>query len=462
MKGTKEQLCRCCGKSGHLKPSCWHLEHMCGICGKGGHTDEWCHHNPNRNQNKKKQNKNGPKPQPPPPPPPFAPTTPTTPTAALHSDDWFCKNPPCGRAQLAADKACKHCQTQRPKDVQVAVSPLTQKLGLTKTDQKLIGVQADGGVEEAKAQEADRNYLTDLRKTQETALEYQNPPPALKQQTEQRAAEIKKLEAKAATWQTKNTSDLAKSELTHEEKYQNIMKNLNEELLKAEDNIRMTTLNKKNRIEEEQLRSKMQLEKIEVTFKKYGEDTAGIRDKVKERIQEAQKVHTESMETLSNARANGTAPPGQVAEDGMVLVPVQKGTAIISPVQLNQDKINARLAAVVSQGGMLEGMNPNVVQYLADFMFAMVSEAAVLPEQNPTTTPQAAPPAPSAAGGTGTTPTGAAGGSNGTASPDQNMNTSQDDSGTGEADPKQRRRELTEEQAKKEEAEFERLQNGGS
>ena len=204
------------------------------------------------------------------------------------------------------------------------------------------------------------------------------------------------------------------------------------------------------------MRSKNQLEKIEKTFGKYTEDEDGRIAKVDSEMLEAQKVHDHSMETLRAAVPSGVAQQtGQLAEEGMVLVPVQKGTAIISPVQLNKEKINNRLAQVASQGGMLRGIDPNLMKYLAEFMFAMVTEAAVLPDQNPTATAQATPQART----TGTTQTGSSASGESASPADQDMKDSQDDKGSGEADPKQRRRELTDEQAKKEEEEFARLEN---
>ena len=136
----------------------------------------------------------------------------------------------------------------------MAVSPLTQKLGLNKNDQKLIvqghEAQADGGVgvEELKELEDEKKYTAYLRKTQELALEYPNPPPAMKQQIEERAAEIKALDSRAATRQAKSTADLTKSALTHEEKFQQTMKGLKERRAKAEEAKRMHSLNKKNRL----------------------------------------------------------------------------------------------------------------------------------------------------------------------------------------------------------------------
>ena len=415
-----------------------------------------------------KRNAHGPQPQPPPNrnTPPTAAATTTPPPPPPYQDEWFCSNPPCQKPQLASAKPCYLCQTVRQK-IPNPVSPLTQKIGLSKADQKLMDEQkaaedqADGvGTTEDTAgeqQEEEANYLVYLKKTQELAHEFKKPPPAMQKMIEDRAAEIKKLEATAATRQAKSTSGIATSELRHEKKYQDELKILKEKLQKEEEGIKMTAANWKTRKEEEQERSKQQQEKIDTTFKKFGEDAVARKLKVEEEMKKMAEIHMDTMEKLKASRSSGEPAPGVQPEEGMVLVPVPRGVQLISPAQLSLPIIVSRMEAAAAIGG-LQGITPEAFRFLAQFINTMVVEAGVLPEQNPQAPePKQAIPAGRMPGGSDPSSDSSMG-----QTVPQPTGTSPEEAGTGEADPKHRRRELTDEQAKKEEAEFERLKNGGS
>ena len=124
-------------------------------------------------------------------------------------------------------KFCANCQAQRPNEV-VLASPLSQKLGLTKKETKMVGEAhepADGAAAEQQEEAAEEeNYLKGLKEMQETAIRYKHP----KADIDDRAANIHRLEANIASRATKSTSDISLTEHNHELKYQKEMKPLKE------------------------------------------------------------------------------------------------------------------------------------------------------------------------------------------------------------------------------------------
>ena len=333
-------------------------------------------------QNPKKINPNGPAPK----PTPTQTTPPNQTQPPPHLDDWFCSFPNCQRDQLASSKSCLNCHKPRPKTVQ-SDSPLTKKLGPTKNDQKLIKeiVEApeaeDGEGEKKKTQEEeDDNYLAQLKKIQEMALVIPHPKTNMQKEIEGRAAEITQLEAKAATRGTKKISELATSETSHEEKYQKEMKILREKLGKAEEAVKMTISNKKLRLEENVQRMKAQEEKINTSFDKFHTDEEEKRVKIEEEMKKGEEIHKETMKTIKEARikaGGGDATAG--LEEGQHLIAVPVGMPLLGPVQISHGIVKDRLEALAQQGGIMQGISPELIQLFATVMSGLMEQNAVTP-----------------------------------------------------------------------------------
>ena len=312
-------------------------------------------------------------------------------------------------------------------------------------DKKLIDLAgsppADGAatvsVEEVEKQklevEKEKKYLEGLQKQQEIAIQFDHP----KEQIEERAAEIKKLQHKEATKISKSTADIATSELNHEQIWQREDKKLKEDEAKAEEAVRMTPINEQERLKEEIERSRLQQEKIKETFKGFHTDAVAKLDKIKATRAEVEKTHLASMAALKTARSKtdpGGEHPGTKVSEGNVLVEMKAGLAVISPAQLNQDGIESRLGALAQPGGLIHGIDQNLLQVIAKIMQGMMEETAIIP------TPFGA----SSSGGSGTAnaslppvPS---------TKPKRSAERSTEETGTGEAHPKQPRDEGTEDE----------------
>ena len=387
--------CGCCGRTGHGKKDCRQKECICHRCDKVGHLGYLCQADKGaggktiqNHQNPKKKNVNGPAPKPTP-----TQSSPPNPNQPLHQDDWFCSYHHCQKPQLATSKVCTHCQTPKKKDPKaVGTSPLVAKVDLTIKDKKLIDMAgsppADGAaavsIEEVEKQklevEKEKKYLEGLQKQQEIAIQFDHP----KEQIEERAAEIKKLQQKEATKISKSTADLATSELTHEQTFQREDKKLKEEEAKAEEAVRMTLINQEERLKEEVERSKLQQEKIKESFTRFHADEVEKLKKIKATRAEMEKTHLASMTQLKNARvkasggeeAQTTAQPAE----GNVLVELPAGMALISPHQLNRGGIESRLLALAQPGQLIHGISPDQLTVIMNLMLGIMEETAVVPE----------------------------------------------------------------------------------
>ena len=81
-------------------------------------------------------------------------------------------------------------------------------------------------------------------------------------------------------------------------------------------------------------------------------------------------------------KATGTELANQT-EEGMVMVPVPLGIALISPAQLNRNVIVDKLRNARQQGGMLAAIDPNILDLVVNLLEGLLEDTAVLPEQNP-------------------------------------------------------------------------------
>ena len=269
---------------------------------------------------------------------------------------------------------------------------------------------------------------------------------------EERAAEIRKLETAVATKQAKVGSEVAKIELNHEEKYQNVMSGLKETKKQAEEALRVTRQNKGIRLEEVEVKYREEKQIVEDTFTKFDVNGVEAIQKADLAIAEAEATHKLTMERVKAVRktkvSDTTTTPA-----GMIKISVPSGVSIITPELCNIDHIQGTLSAA-AQTGFLQGTSPEFLTQLAAMVLSMMNQTAMTSEQIAAKQhPLATPPAP-----TGGTTGGATGTTGGTKQEEsvlpptkrtrqrEDGDASMTEEGSGQAYPKQPKEGETEEQ----------------
>ena len=259
-----------------------------------------------------------------------------------------------------------------------------KNVGLTKHDDSLLkqveeevdNVMVDVPEEET---EEEAKKLETLKQMQALAIDANFPEEEIKA----RSAIIHKMEQKVATRKTLLTSKISNSELAHERKFQTELQTLQEKLRKEEEGLVLTAKNQKVQKEEQEARHLREMENIESTFLQFAADGKERVVQVKAAITSLENVHKESMRQLEEGRLKTEGRIGSQSEEepkeGMIRIDVRADMPLVSPAELNYDKIGQQMQALSGQGGLFCGASDQHLQALAKFFQTLMENTAVAP-----------------------------------------------------------------------------------